>query len=128
MYFLEVQPELGNWDLNHYIEMHQTDTITWEVFVDLSDNIYVEYKYAILNTKTREIVYENGPNRKVRTASNTETLNVLHDHYFKFPVEKLWRVAGVAVPVFSLRSENSFGVGEFADLKLLADWAEQTKL
>lgn len=34
----------------------------------------------------------------------------------------------VAVPVFSLRSENSFGVGEFADLKLLADWAEQTKL
>lgn len=67
--------------------MLQTDTITWEVFVDLSDNIYVEYKYAILNTKTREIVYENGPNRKVRTASNTETLNVLHDHYFKFPVE-----------------------------------------
>jgi 4-alpha-glucanotransferase len=40
----------------------------------------------------------------------------------------LWRAAGVAVPVFSLRSENSFGVGEFADLKLLADWAEQTKL
>jgi 4-alpha-glucanotransferase len=38
----------------------------------------------------------------------------------------LWRAAGVAVPVFSLRSENSFGVGEFADLKLLADWAEQT--
>ncbi len=80
---------LGSWDLDHYIEMYQTDTITWEVFVDLSDNIYVEYKYAILNTKTREIVYENGPNRKVRTASNTETLNVLHDHYFKFPVEKI---------------------------------------
>ncbi|HAY3543708.1 TPA: 4-alpha-glucanotransferase [Elizabethkingia anophelis] len=120
--------KLGSWDLDHYIEMYQADNITWEVFVDLSDNIYVEYKYAILNTKTREIVYENGPNRKVRTASNTETLNVLHDHYFKFPVEKLWRVAGVAVPVFSLRSENSFGVGEFADLKLLADWAEQTKL
>ncbi len=120
--------ELGNWDLDHCIEMHQTDIVTWEVFVDLSDNIYVEYKYAILNIKTGEIVYENGSNRKVRTAPNPETLNVLHDHYFKFPVEKLWRAAGVAVPVFSLRSENSFGVGEFADLKLLADWAAQTKL
>ena len=74
--------------------MHQTDTVTWEVFVDLSDNIYVEYKYAILDIKTGEIVYENGVNRKVRTAPNPDTLNVLHDHYFKFPVEKLWRAAG----------------------------------
>ena len=39
-----------------------------------------------------------------------------------------WRGAGVAVPVFSLRSENSFGVGEFADLKLLADWGKKTGL
>ena len=34
-----------------------------------------------------------------------------------------WRGAGVAVPVFSLRSEESFGIGEFRDLKKLADWA-----
>ena len=31
------------------------------------------------------------------------------------------RAAGVAVPVFSLRSATSFGVGEFRDLKLLVD-------
>ncbi|MEI9807671.1 MAG: 4-alpha-glucanotransferase [Bacteroidota bacterium] len=31
-------------------------------------------------------------------------------------------------PVFSLRSKNSFGVGEFADLKLLVDWAKETGL
>ncbi|MDE7389277.1 MAG: 4-alpha-glucanotransferase, partial [Muribaculaceae bacterium] len=30
------------------------------------------------------------------------------------------------MPVFSLRSENDFGVGDFADLKLLADWAKAT--
>jgi 4-alpha-glucanotransferase len=29
----------------------------------------------------------------------------------------------VAIPVFSLRGEQSLGVGEFADLKALADWA-----
>ena len=34
----------------------------------------------------------------------------------------------MAIPVFSLRSENSFGVGEFADLKLLADWGSQAGL
>jgi 4-alpha-glucanotransferase len=38
------------------------------------------------------------------------------------------RIAGVAIPVFSLRSRNDFGAGQFSDLKLLADWAKQTGL
>jgi 4-alpha-glucanotransferase len=33
-----------------------------------------------------------------------------------------WKGTGVAIPVFSLRSQNSFGVGEFTDIKLLVDW------
>lgn len=37
-----------------------------------------------------------------------------------------WRGAGVAVPIFSLRTENDFGIGEYQDLKLLADWAACT--
>ena len=36
------------------------------------------------------------------------------------------RVAGVAMPIFSLRSEGSFGVGDFGDLKRLIDWAVLT--
>lgn len=39
---------------------------------------------------------------------------------------KFWHGAGTAVPVFSLRSERGMGIGEFTDLKLLADWAEKT--
>ena len=38
----------------------------------------------------------------------------------------VWKAAGTAIPVFSLRSENGFGVGEFNDLKLLVDWAAAT--
>ncbi|GJN33341.1 hypothetical protein PR202_gb21933 [Eleusine coracana subsp. coracana] len=34
-----------------------------------------------------------------------------------------WRGAGVAVPVFSIRSDEDLGVGEFLDLKLLVDWS-----
>ena len=37
-----------------------------------------------------------------------------------------WRGAGVAIPVFSLRSKKSFGIGEFADIPLMVDWAERT--
>ena len=37
-----------------------------------------------------------------------------------------FRGAGVAIPVFSLRSKNGFGIGEFTDLKLMVDWAAKT--
>ena len=40
--------------------------------------------------------------------------------------QKRWKGSGIAIPVFSLRSENSFGIGEFTDLKLMIDWAEKT--
>ena len=39
-----------------------------------------------------------------------------------------WKGAGVAVPVFSLKSSSSFGIGEFLDLKLLADWCNKVGL
>lgn len=35
---------------------------------------------------------------------------------------------GVLIPVFSLRSGQSCGCGEFADLKILADWCEKAGL
>lgn len=37
-----------------------------------------------------------------------------------------WKGAGTAIPVFSLRSERGFGIGQFTDLKLLVDWAAAT--
>ena len=37
-----------------------------------------------------------------------------------------YRGAGTAIPVFSLRSEEDFGVGEFYDLRKLVDWAAST--
>ena len=44
--------------------------------------------------------------------------------YFDIPV---WKGAGIAIPVFSLKSENSFGVGDFGDLKRMIDWAVSTQ-
>lgn len=37
-----------------------------------------------------------------------------------------WKGAGTAIPVFSLRSERDFGIGQFTDLKLMVDWAAST--
>jgi 4-alpha-glucanotransferase len=52
---------------------------------------------------------------------------VVNDGFVRLPANT-WKGAGVAVPVFSLRTENGFGVGEFTDLKPLADWCRRTGL
>nr|MCU0348269.1 4-alpha-glucanotransferase [Saprospiraceae bacterium] len=41
-------------------------------------------------------------------------------------ISALWRGAGLAIPVFSLRSEKGCGIGEYNDLRLLTDWAART--
>ncbi|KAF7116608.1 hypothetical protein RHSIM_RhsimUnG0019400 [Rhododendron simsii] len=41
-------------------------------------------------------------------------------------IEMPWRGVGVAVPMFSVRSEADLGVGEFLDLKILVDWAVES--
>jgi 4-alpha-glucanotransferase len=43
-----------------------------------------------------------------------------------FPIYP-WKGAGTVIPIFSLRSEGSFGVGDFGDLKLMVDWCAKTK-
>lgn len=44
-------------------------------------------------------------------------------HFFD---KAFFRGAGTAIPVFSLRSANDFGIGEFYDLKQMVDWAVST--
>lgn len=52
-------------------------------------------------------------------------LTVISDDDFRYPVGA-WKGAGVAIPVFALRSHQGTGVGEFSDLKLLVDWCKKT--
>ncbi|MEP6595232.1 MAG: 4-alpha-glucanotransferase, partial [Ginsengibacter sp.] len=85
------------------------------------------YKYGIYNTKEKKIEsFETRKNRILRGNETDEKFTILHDGFVEF--HRSWKGAGVAIPVFSLRSKNSFGVGEFSDIKLLIDWAKQTGL
>ena len=57
---------------------------------------------------------------------NSNILNVLNHVGCVIVQANPWRGAGVAAPVFSLRSEESVGAGEFLDLRLLVDLAAKT--
>ena len=121
---------LGNWQYNNAVKMAQTSLGVWEVAVDLQkQREFAQYKYAILDEKTGEIIaIEYGDNRMAFSNQEKEILQIQADHFFRFNIDELYKAAGVAIPVFSLRSENGFGIGEFPDVKKLADWAHKTNL
>lgn len=120
---------LGNWEWLNSVAMSQTDFGVWEAAVELPQNQIIQYKYGLLNTDTGKVFdLEYGNNRFALANSEKNILQIKSDHFFKFKSYEMYHAAGVAVPVFALRSENGFGVGEFSDLKILADWAKKTNL
>ncbi|MFT3747841.1 MAG: 4-alpha-glucanotransferase [Agriterribacter sp.] len=117
--------ELGNWNIEKAILL-QKENEWWAIKTDLSGaDFYIAYKYGIYNTKEKAFVrYEEGDNRLMYNNNGQTKFSILHDGFIHFNTHK-WRGAGVAIPVFSLRSNNSLGTGEFTDLKLLVDWAKK---
>ena len=102
----------------------------WWVFrLDLSgDTFPMAYKYGVYDLEQNSFLrYEGGDNRLLYEASGIDKIKILHDGFARFP-NNTWKGAGVAIPVFSLRSKDSFGVGEFTDIALLVDWAKRTGL
>jgi 4-alpha-glucanotransferase len=120
--------DLNNWSTISPILLHKNGN-WWSVKLNLkSTNFPSTYKYGTYNIKTKQFVrFETGENRELIDEAVKEKITVLHDGYIQFN-NVSWKGAGVAIPVFSLRSKNSFGTGEFTDINLLVDWAKQTGL
>jgi 4-alpha-glucanotransferase len=120
---------LGNWDSEKAVHLSQTDFGIWEASVEIPEDEFIQYKYCLYDRETEKIIdVETGENRFALPNQSKDVLQIVSNHYFKFKLYQLYHDAGVAVPVFSLRSENGFGVGEFSDLKKLADWTKETNL
>jgi len=69
------------------------------------------YKYGVFDLDTNAFVrYEDGANRVLAQAAPVPGQVILNDGFARLTAPP-WRGAGVALPVFSLRSERSFGVG-----------------
>jgi 4-alpha-glucanotransferase len=123
---------LRNWDTTAPIQL-KNKGLWWETRLDLSEEEFpIAYKYGIWNTRSNRFLgFETGGNRPIYTVqhpgANGQATTLFHDNFARFPLEH-WKGAGVAIPVFSLRSQKSWGVGEFNDLPLLADWAKSVGL
>ena len=127
--------ETGNWDTTAPVLLNRENG-WWTVKLTLPrEDFPISYKYGVYNTKDEAFVqYETGENRVLYGGqglpgdeAGAQMVTILHDGFVHLPNDT-WKGAGVSIPVFSLRSKNSFGTGEFTDLTLLADWAKKTGL
>ena len=119
---------LGGWDERRAVKMDDGAFPLWRADVALkSHDTVLSYKYAIMDPDGRIVTWEDGFDRTIGVGPAGSGLTVRTDNTFRHPIGP-WKGAGVAVPVFSLRSEQGLGVGEFPDIKRLVDWAGQTGL
>ncbi|MEO6316569.1 MAG: 4-alpha-glucanotransferase, partial [Chitinophagaceae bacterium] len=120
-------PALGEWNADAPVLMARDGNwFTAKVNIP-KESFPLLYKYGIYNIKEKSLLrFEDGENRFL-FGDAVNKITILHDGFVQMP-NNTWRGAGVAVPVFSLRSKDGFGTGEFNDIKLLADWAKKTNL
>jgi 4-alpha-glucanotransferase len=121
---------LGNWNAQKPVLLsRQAGQGDLSISLDLRGQPFpLAYKYGVFDTGKKSFVrYEDGGNRLLSDAAAPNRHTLVNDGFARLPVDT-WKGAGVAIPVFSLRSEKSFGVGEFEDLKLLANWAREAGL
>ena len=124
------EPELlGAWNAQKAIVMDEHEYNEWAVSLDASRLPYgrFEFKFMIIGNETDSPMWEPGANRSIEILemdANEVVVYELPQAYFTiYP----WKGAGTVVPIFSLRSEGSFGVGDFGDLKLMIDWVSKTE-
>lgn len=115
-------PELGDW--KRIVPLDDSRFPEWELTLDAAQGF--EYKFLVADRKTlAPILWEEGANRTWNALPGPGEHVIDSAGAPRLP-ERRWRGAGTAVPVFSLRSEEDFGVGEFYDLRRLIDWAAAT--
>ncbi|MCD8318808.1 MAG: 4-alpha-glucanotransferase, partial [Paraprevotella sp.] len=124
------QPALGDWNPNFAFRMKEVGMYEWSITLNAEGISFpIAYKYVIIDEKTGDfIAWEEGDNRvlPIDKVSKKEVY-VMSDAPLRIE-EEHWKGAGVVIPVFSLRSEGSCGVGDFGDLKAMVDWAARTTM
>ena len=119
---------MGGWRPEEAIMMKEHGVHEWVAVIDAAalGRQETEFKFVTIDDRDGSTAWETGSNRRIAipTVKEGETvvLELPQARFDRAP----WRAAGTVIPIFSLRSEGSFGVGDFGDLRLMTDWADMT--
>lgn len=118
---------LGNWHPDKALILSCDTFPVWHIDLDVNEITYpLEYKFLICDDQQQPLYWEEDENRILNLPPQEVGETVIISGLSFRDNLPLWRCAGTVIPVFSLRSEKSFGVGDLGDLHLLVDWAKKT--
>lgn len=113
---------LGKWDANKAILLDKENE-AWTLKLDLSKAQFpMEYKFATYDLKNKKAEHlEDAANRKLNAPEKKEVPIILHQYV---DLKKYaWKGAGVNVQLSALKTNKSWGVGDFSDINILSDWS-----
>ncbi len=119
---------LGGWNPRKALTLSDAAFPDWEITLDQTTIPGgTQFKFIILKAADGQVVaWENGDNRRMPAfAPEAADAVVYNCQPFQNPTSP-WRGAGTAIPVFSVRTDEDFGVGDFYDLMQIIDWAAET--
>ena len=119
---------LGNWKLQNVVPMTQHIYNEWAVDLDATQlqSSHLELKFVAVDKKKSQVLWETGMNRTIDLPEMEAGEVVVYDLDQAFFALYNRKLAGTQVPVFSLRSKKSAGVGDFGDLKTMIDLVAST--
>ena len=116
--------ELGDWDMAKAPSMTREEGCRWSYSISAENlPMVLEYKFVFNHT-----VWENSANRVFHCPQVGRHSTVIKENssvlfpdessngYSNYP-----RYAGAVIPVFSMRTESSHGIGDFCDIKQYVD-------
>jgi 4-alpha-glucanotransferase len=145
------KPSLGGWSLSKVLPMTEHIKNEWTISLDASvfeygkDEKPVEFKFVAISEDYRKegnerhlqqefevnfsssVLWETSQNRSVTPPLLQTGEEAVYDLGLAFFPIYNTKVAGTLVPLFSLRTKGSFGVGDFGDLLTMVDYINATR-
>lgn len=112
---------LGKWDISRALEMTPCSGARWAASIPIESRTdRLVFKF-VLRHRDGGILWEEGDDRVLEAEVR---------HVYEYSSTALRRAmprfSGTAVPVFSLRTEDGYGIGDFSCMKPMTDWLHDT--
>lgn len=119
---------LGAWDVQKILPMTQHTYNEWVADIDAThlEGGHLEFKFVAFRNAKNNLLWESCMNRTIdlpEIKAGELVSYELDQAFFALYNRKL---AGTQVPVFSLRTRKSAGIGDFGDLKTMIDFVAST--
>lgn len=119
---------LGAWDVQKILPMIQHTYNEWVADIDAThlEGSHLEFKFVAFRNAKNELLWETSMNRTVDLPEMKAGELVSYELDQAFFALYNRKLAGTQVPVFSLRTRKSAGIGDFGDLKTMIDFVAST--